>query len=181
MARQRQVVAVVGDGSVEPDSLACQAAYEIGKELAMNGYVVMTGGKEGIMEAACRGAKSSKGVTVGVLPGSDPKEANSHVDIPVPTGMGHLRNGIVAHAQAIIVVGGGAGTKSEVCMAWILKRLIISMRQISGCSQEVADHCLDDKVRFPSNPHDKIFGADCATEVINLLEEWLPQYTTSGL
>jgi uncharacterized protein (TIGR00725 family) len=73
------------------------------------------------MEAACRGAKSAGGLTVGILPGDDPAQANPYVDIPVATGLGEARNAIVVGtAQVVIAIGGRYGTLSEIAFA--LKR-----------------------------------------------------------
>ncbi len=70
------------------------------------------------MEAACRGAKSRRGQTIGVLPGLDRASANGWVDIALPTGLGELRNGLVVRAcDALVAVGGGYGTLSEIALA----------------------------------------------------------------
>ena len=70
------------------------------------------------MEAACRGAKSARGLTIGILPGTDRSEANPYVDIPIVTGIRCARNVIVARtAQAVIAVGGSYGTLSEIAFA----------------------------------------------------------------
>lgn len=70
------------------------------------------------MEAACRGAKSAGGLTVGILPGDDRRSANHYVDVPVVTGMGHARNAIVVKtAEAVIAVDGSYGTLSEIALA----------------------------------------------------------------
>jgi uncharacterized protein (TIGR00725 family) len=70
------------------------------------------------MEAACRGAKSAGGVTIGILPGNDVADANNYVDIPIVTGMGYSRNVIVVHSgRAVIAVGGAYGTLSEIAHA----------------------------------------------------------------
>ena len=75
-----------GGGKVSPRDL--RIAEEVGYELARQGAVVVCGGLNGVMEAVCRGAKSANGVTIGILPGSDPTEANLWVDYPVCTGIG---------------------------------------------------------------------------------------------
>ena len=70
------------------------------------------------MEAACRGAKSAGGVTIGILPGDDRRSANAYVDIPVVTGMGHARNAIVVNtAQSVVAIDGSYGTLSEIALA----------------------------------------------------------------
>jgi uncharacterized protein (TIGR00725 family) len=80
------------------------------------------------MEAACRGAHEAGGLTVGVLPGSSAAEANSHLSIAIPTGMGHARNAIVVLAgEAVIAVGGGPGTLSEIGIALKLGKRVVGL------------------------------------------------------
>lgn len=93
-------------------------AEEVGRGLAMNGATVICGGLGGVMEAACRGAKSSGGRTIGILPGDLRESANSCVDIPIVTGIGYARNSIVAKSgEAVIAIGGSYGTLSEIAYA----------------------------------------------------------------
>lgn len=109
-------VAVVGPGEGSAHEL--QVAEEIGAGLAALGAVVVTGGLGGVMEAASRGAKSRRGRTLGLLPGDDRTAANGWVDIAVATGLGELRNGLVVRAaDAVVAVGGGTGTLSEIALA----------------------------------------------------------------
>jgi uncharacterized protein (TIGR00725 family) len=94
------------------------AAESVGRALAARGAVVVCGGLGGVMEAACRGAKEAGGTTLGLLPGSDRAHANPYVDVAVPTGMGEARNALVARtADALVAVGGGYGTLSEIALA----------------------------------------------------------------
>jgi uncharacterized protein (TIGR00725 family) len=70
------------------------------------------------MEAACRGAKGAGGVTVGILPGTDREAANPFVDVAIPSGLGEARNALVVRAaDALVAVGGGYGTLSEIALA----------------------------------------------------------------
>ena len=70
------------------------------------------------MEAACRGAKSAGGTTIGILPGTSRSDANDYLDVAIPTGMGEMRNAlIVRSSDALIAVGGGFGTLSEIGLA----------------------------------------------------------------
>jgi uncharacterized protein (TIGR00725 family) len=119
-------VAVVGAGEASPDEL--HAAEEIGAGLAAAGAVVVTGGLGGVMEAACRGARSRRGRTVGILPGEDRDAANGWVDVAIATGLGELRNGLVVRAvDALVAVGGGHGTLSEVAFALKLGRPVVGL------------------------------------------------------
>jgi uncharacterized protein (TIGR00725 family) len=109
-------VAVVGPGDAEPDQLALAEA--VGRALGERGVVVVCGGLGGVMEAACRGAKEAGATTLGILPGADRAAANPHVDVAVATGLGEARNALVVRAaDALIAVGGGYGTLSEIALA----------------------------------------------------------------
>ena len=109
-------VAVVGPGDATPEE--AKLAERVGAELARRGAIVVCGGRGGVMEAVCRGAKSAGGTTVGILPGQDRAEANQYVDLALPTGLGELRNGLVVRAaDALIAVAGGYGTLSEIALA----------------------------------------------------------------
>jgi uncharacterized protein (TIGR00725 family) len=119
-------VAVVGPG--EASSQELWLAEEIGAGLASLGAVVVTGGLGGVMEAACRGARSRRGRTLGILPGEDREAANGWVEIAVATGLGELRNGLVVRASdALVAVGGGHGTLSEVAFALKVGRPVIGL------------------------------------------------------
>lgn len=109
-------IAVIGDSSCSAEE--ARLAETIGEMLAQRGAIVVCGGLGGVMEAVCRGAKSRGGLTVGILPGSDASMANSWVDIPVVTGLGEARNALVVKsARAVIAIGGGYGTLSELAFA----------------------------------------------------------------
>jgi uncharacterized protein (TIGR00725 family) len=111
------VIAVAGPGEgATPED--CALAEEVGALIATEEAVLVCGGLGGVMEAACRGARSKLGLTVGLLPGEDREDANGWVSVAVPTGMGEMRNALIVRAaDALIAVGGGWGTLSEVALA----------------------------------------------------------------
>ena len=110
---KRLLVAVIGGH--ECDSETGRLAEEIGRVIAEEGAVLVCGGLGGIMEAACKGAKEKGGLTIGIIPGNDKKEANEFVDIAIATGLGHSRNAIVAGcADIVIALPGEYGTLSEI-------------------------------------------------------------------
>jgi uncharacterized protein (TIGR00725 family) len=90
-------------------------AYSVGKLLAGRDAVVVCGGRGGVMSSGAAGARSAGGQVIGLLPGSESSEANPHVSVAIPTGMGQMRNGLIANAcAAMIAVGGSYGTLSEI-------------------------------------------------------------------
>jgi uncharacterized protein (TIGR00725 family) len=112
------VIAVIGENDPTPEIAALAEA--VGAEIASAGAVLICGGLGGVMEAACRGAHRKGGVTIGILPGARPGDANPYVTYPIPTGLGHARNILVARsAQAVIAIGGKYGTLSEIAFAKI--------------------------------------------------------------
>jgi uncharacterized protein (TIGR00725 family) len=93
-------------------------AEQVGRAVAEAGAVLVCGGLGGVMEAACRGARAGGGLTVGILPGTARADANAHVDVAVPTGLGEGRNMLVVRAaDALVAVGGEYGTLSEIALA----------------------------------------------------------------
>ena len=99
----KKIIAVIGDGKIEKDSLKYKLAFETGKALIDSGYRVQSGGLGGIMEAVFQGAKSSEkyqdGDTIAIIPSFDRTEANHYADIIIPTGIDVMRNGMVVSRQ----------------------------------------------------------------------------------
>ena len=109
-------IAVVGASQATPDQEA--AAERLGEGLARAGAIVINGGRGGVMAAASRVAHTAGGTVIGLLPGSDRRDANQWVTIALPTGLGELRNGLIVRAaDAVVAVGGAYGTLSEVALA----------------------------------------------------------------
>jgi uncharacterized protein (TIGR00725 family) len=175
----RPCIAVIGNARVACDDPRRALAESIGCALVDAGYRVVTGGMGGVMEAAHKGARGSSnwfdGAGIGILPGSDTSQANQFVDIAIPTGLDHARNVIVAHSAAVIAIGGGAGTLSEMALAWTYGRLLIGLR-CGGSSELLAGSRIDTRVRYPCIPEDQVFAADSAAQALDLLACWLPHY-----
>lgn len=113
-------------------------ARELGRLIAQQGWTLVCGGRTGIMEAACRGAKEASGTTVGILPSIDAKEGNKYLDVKIPTGLGFARNILVVRASDIIVaVSGKYGTLSEIAFAFNENRKVIGINtwKIKGVIQ----------------------------------------------
>lgn len=120
------LIAVVGPATCD-DSVAALAT-EIGREIARRGAVLVCGGRGGVMQAACQGAKAEGGTTVGILPGTDRSEANPFVDLAIVTGLGEARNAVVVRtADAVIALHGGYGTLSEIGLALKMGRPVVGL------------------------------------------------------
>jgi hypothetical protein len=122
----QKIIAVVGGREVPSELL--KVAFEVGKGIAERGYALVCGGMGGVMEEACRGAKSTGGLTIGILPGPTKSDANPYVDIPILTSMSHARNAIVVRtADAVIAIGGKYGTLSEIGLALAISRKVVGV------------------------------------------------------
>jgi hypothetical protein len=119
-------VSVVGGSTV--DATNRTVARELGVRLAERDHTVVCGGLGGVMAAACEGARTAGGRTVGILPGEDPDAANQFVETAVATGLGHARNCLVVmNGDAVVAVDGGGGTLSEIGYALVFDRPIAGL------------------------------------------------------
>ena len=117
-------IAVCAPGTASDEEL--ELARTVGRLLAERGCTLVCGGLGGAMAAACRGAKEADGVTIGIIPGYEERAANPWVDYVICTGLGQARNAVVAATgQALIAVGGGWGTLSEIALGVRLGRPVI--------------------------------------------------------
>jgi uncharacterized protein (TIGR00725 family) len=122
----RVPVAVIGPRDATPPER--QTAFSVGAGLAALGVVLLCGGKGGIMEAACEGAAAAGGLSIGLLPDGEWQAANRFVTVPIATGIGVARNAIIARAAlALIAIGGGYGTLSEVALALQFGRPVLAL------------------------------------------------------
>ncbi len=143
-----------------------KVAYETGSEVAKTGHVLVTGGLGGVMEAASNGARDSNGLTVGIIPQADASLANEYCDIVVPTGMGLTRDFLTAlSADGIIIIGGGSGTLSEICAAYMHKKPMVSIRNMGGVTAQFIDNYLDHRQNI------KIIGVDTPKEAVDKILE----------
>jgi len=131
-------------GASEPDEDQYNVAYELGKFLAKKNYVIVCGGRTGVMEAVCKGAKEVGGLTVGILPTLDESSANPYVDIRIPTGLGWLRNPLVVLASdKVIAIGGAYGTLSEISYAYMFEKDLVGYK-----TWDIVEKNFKDKEKF---------------------------------
>jgi len=130
---RKKIVAVIGGHSCTNE--VEQIAHNLGKKLAKVVDILVTGGLSGTMKAVCSGFKGEGGLTIGIIPGYDKKEANEFVDIVVPTGMGLARNVLVIKAADVVVaLPGEAGTLSEIayCLQFRIPVISLGLWDIKG-------------------------------------------------
>jgi hypothetical protein len=143
LSRKIQIT-VIGnnDDSITPELV--KISYETGMEIAKSGAVLITGGLGGVMKAASQGAKDGGGFVIGIIPQNKFSFANEYCDIVIPTGMGLARDFLTAlSGDGIIVIGGGSGTLSETCAAYMHKKPIVAIKTSGGIAEKYADTYLD--------------------------------------
>jgi len=128
MVERKPIIAVIGGGNrASPEALVL--AEEVGFLIARAGAILVCGGLNGVMEAACKGAKRGGGLTIGVLPGADPRDANPHVDVPIVTAISTARNAIVVRTgDAVVAIDGSYGTLTEMAYAFDLGKKVFALR-----------------------------------------------------
>ena len=124
--RHRPRIGVIGGRAADKRTL--EAARQVGELIARAGAVLVCGGLGGVMAAAAAGARKADGLTIGILPGNDPAEANAQIDVPIATGLGYTRNSLVAmNSDALIAVDGGFGTLSEIAYGNIYGKPVVGL------------------------------------------------------
>jgi len=145
MQRKTQIL-VIGYNADACTRKAYDIAYEVGKEVAKRGAILVTGGLGGVMEAACKGASDAGGIALGIIPFNDFSQANRYCNIIVCSGMGYARNFITAYsADGAIIIGGGIGTLIEAGVAYMEKKPVVAIVGSGGIADHYADKYLDDR------------------------------------
>lgn len=164
----KKQIAVIGSGIIRKKEIR-NLTENLGEKLIDNDFRIICGGKKGVMEAVCKGARRSKkykeGLIVGILPSLERLDANPYVDIVITTGMSYARNQIiVSSADAVIAIQGGAGTLSEISFAWQYDKPIIVLKNTGGWAEKLTEVRLDERKREP------IIGANNVEEIITYLK-----------
>lgn len=158
-----KIIAIIGPGESATEA-DIENAFRAGKLIAELGHTVLTGGRpSGVMEAALKGAKEANGITVGILPGKESDEASEYVDIPIVTGMGQGRNVMnILTADAVLAIGIGPGTLSEIALAVKEKKPLILLQPHEGLLPLLN--------KFD---HEKLFEADSLSALAKVLDHKL--------
>lgn len=165
---RRLTAAVIGDARASDDSL--RLAEALGELVIDAGFRLVTGGLDGMMRAASRGARTARGHqpgdVIGILPTYSADDANEFVEIAICTGMNHARNiVVVASADVVFAVGGKSGTLSEIALAWKLGKPIIAVGDAPGWANRVAGAPIDDRRQ------DQVHGPLPPAEAVRLAQQ----------
>jgi uncharacterized protein (TIGR00725 family) len=172
---RRVQILVIGYNKDACDERAWRLAYEVGREVAKRRAVLVTGGLGGVMEAASKGAFEEGGLTVSIIPQKDMREANPYSTVVVATGISHMRNFInVYSADGVIVVGGGAGTLTEIAAAYIEGKPVVALRGSGGVADEYAGRYLDQRKTV------LIHAADTPSEAVELVLKLITERASTG-
>ncbi len=160
MQKRRQIL-VIGSNENGCTPEMELIAYEVGQEVAKSDSVLITGGLGGVMKAASHGAHDAKGLVVGIIPQDNPSFANEYCDIVIPSGLGLSRDFLNAlSADGVIIVGGGSGTLSEACAAYMHKKPLVALKNSGGIATKYAEQYLDHRKNV------KIVGVDTPKEAV---------------
>ena len=163
----KKLISVIGSDNSDNNlsRYALEIAEEIGRLIAKKNAILVCGGRGGIMEAACKGSKEKNGITVGIIPKSK-EEVNKFVDIPILSGLGNIRNSIIAYtSDAIIAIAGRCGTLNEISYSMIYQKPLILIKGTGGivdyiCNNE--NNIINDNknyyiVNSPNEAIEKVF------------------------
>jgi len=165
MTKKRPIL-VIGNNTNGCTPKHEKIAYEVGEKIAKSDSVLITGGLGGVMKAASHGAHDANGLTIGIIPQDESTFANQFCYIVIPTGIGLTRDFLNAlSADGIIIVGGGSGTLSEVCAAYMYKKPMVAIRNIGGSVEQYIDGFLDHRENV------KIIGVDTPADAVQTILE----------
>lgn len=163
---RKYLVLVAGSGEECCSKKAYRLAYETGKELAKAGFYVLTGGLDGVMDAASQGCKEAGGFSIGISPFEDDKnttgrKTTQHASVLLYSGIGYARNNILGNsADAIIGIRGGAGTWHEISLGYFRKIPIIVLKGSGGVADQVGNTHLDirkmGKIQIAHSPKEAV-------------------------
>lgn len=157
-------IGVIGSAGQEeykrkkPSAKAYKLAEEVGKLIAESKAILICGGKGGVMESACKGAKSAKGITVGIVSGNVRGTCNKYIDVDVVSGTTNCAEEslIISMSDALIILGGGSGTLQEIATAYRNNKPMIVIDGLDGWGKKLANTYLDDrkktKIRLSKSP-----------------------------
>lgn len=169
---KKHYIGVIGSGE-NVDQSVLQTAEKVGELIAHKGGILVCGGRGGVMEAACRGAKQFNGMTVGILPGHTRDDANQYVDVGIPTGLGSaLRNFLtIRTSDVVIMLHGEVGTLSEVVLSYQHGKPLVAIRSTGGWAERLETAVLEKGAYLDSRKLMKIIYVDTPIRAVEAAYE----------
>ena len=167
---RKSIIGVIGPNYENCTDEIFNFGLELGRRLTDLNIMIVCGGREGIMEAVCKGSKLSGKYqcpnTIGIIPSNDKTDANEYCDIVIPSGIGLARNSIIVNtADLLIAVAGGSGTLSEIAFAWQMNKKVICFTGFEGWAKNLAGKDLD------LRNSNLLLSASTLDEIIELVKE----------
>lgn len=163
LPKKRQIL-VIGNNENGCTPELEKIAYDVGVEVARSDSVLITGGLGGVMKAASHGARDAGGLTIGIIPQNDPSFANEYCDVVIPSGLGMTRDFLNAlSADGVIIIGGGSGTLSEMCAAYMHKKPMAALKNSGGVASQYSDKYIDHRQNV------KVVGVETPKEAITYI------------
>lgn len=157
-------------GSAEPGSRAYDLAAEAGALMARLGITVVSGCGSPATRVAAERAVAAGGQVVSIIPPDSMPAADWPATVVIPCGMGDARNLLMALAgDACIVIGGRAGTISEVCLAWLHKRPLLPLTGCGGWSDDLLTHPPDERQNSPILPWSSVAELESQLRALSLV------------
>lgn len=168
MHRQRQVCVL---GSAEPGSQAYELAGQAGERLAQLGITVVSGCGSPATRHAAERAIAAGGLVISIIPSGEMPPANWPATVVIPSGMGDARNLLMALAgDACLVIGGRAGTISEVSLAWLHHRPLLPLVGCGGWSDTLPSNPPDERNNSPILPWGSVEQLEEQLRVLELVD-----------
>jgi uncharacterized protein (TIGR00725 family) len=165
-ARRPQVCVL---GSAEPGSPAYELAGAAGELLARLGVTVVSGCGSPATRVAAERALGAGGLVLSIVPSDDIGLKDWACTVLVPCGMGDARNLLMAlSGDACLVIGGRAGTISEVCLAWLHRRPLLPLTGCGGWSDQLEQNPPDERGNSPILPWDSVETLEAQLRVLGL-------------
>ncbi len=167
----KKLISIIGsdDSDKNLSTYALETAEEIGGLIAQKNGILICGGRGGVMEAACKGAKEKNGITVGILPKSK-EEVNKYVDIPIISGLGNRRNSIIVYtSDVIIAIAGRWGTLNEISYSMIYNKPLILIKGTGGIVDQICNKELE-KINDSKNYYFVNSATEAIEKAIKLIE-----------
>jgi hypothetical protein len=142
----RITVGVMGSAGGNLGEAVLQKAFDMGRQIALRGCVLVTGACPGLPHQAVKGAKSANGIVIGISPALNFEEhcmkyrsPYEGYDALVYTGSGLMGREIenIRSCDLVVFMGGRSGTLGEFAIAYDEGKVIGVLRGTGGIADRM--------------------------------------------